>query len=47
VPEPDDVRDEPDRATLAAFLALVAIAGGNAVAIRSVSCDTCELEPRR
>lgn len=28
-----------------AFLALVAIAGGNAPAIRYVSCDTCELDP--
>jgi drug/metabolite transporter (DMT)-like permease len=35
----------PDRPTLAAFAVLVVIAGGNAVAIRYVSCSTCELEP--
>lgn len=34
-----------DPATLAAFLALVVIAGGNAPAIREVSCSTCELDP--
>lgn len=35
----------PDPATLAAFAVLVVVAGGNAPAIRYVSCDTCELEP--
>lgn len=34
-----------DPATLGAFLALVTIAGGNAVAIRAVSCQGCELDP--
>ncbi len=40
--------DEPatsDPGTLAAFLALVAIAGGNAPAIRYISCESCELDP--
>jgi drug/metabolite transporter (DMT)-like permease len=32
-------------ASVAAFVALVVIAGGNAVAIRSTSCETCELDP--
>ena len=32
-------------ATLAAFIALVVIAGGNAPAIRYISCKTCELDP--
>jgi drug/metabolite transporter (DMT)-like permease len=40
-----DVRAGPDPATLVAFLALVAVAGGNAVAIRDTSCETCELDP--
>jgi drug/metabolite transporter (DMT)-like permease len=31
--------------TLAAFAALVVVAGGNAVAIRYLSCDSCELDP--
>jgi drug/metabolite transporter (DMT)-like permease len=35
----------PDAATLAAFVVLVVVAGGNAPAIRYVSCDTCELDP--
>jgi drug/metabolite transporter (DMT)-like permease len=35
----------PDSATLVAFLVLVMIAGGNAVAIRYTSCRTCELDP--
>jgi drug/metabolite transporter (DMT)-like permease len=35
----------PDAPTLTAFLALVVIAGGNAPAIREVSCSTCELDP--
>lgn len=34
-----------DGATLGAFLLLVALAGGNAPAIRYVSCEECELEP--
>ena len=40
-----DVRAGRDPTTLAAFLALVAVAGGNAVAIRDTSCETCELDP--
>lgn len=39
------MRAGPDPATLVAFLALVTIAGGNAPAIRYVSCKTCELDP--
>jgi drug/metabolite transporter (DMT)-like permease len=35
----------PEPATLAAFLVLVVIAGGNAPAIREVSCSMCELDP--
>jgi drug/metabolite transporter (DMT)-like permease len=38
-------RAEPDRATLVAFVVLVTIAGGNAVAIRYISCESCELDP--
>jgi drug/metabolite transporter (DMT)-like permease len=34
-----------DRTTLVAFLAVVVVAGGNAVAIRYTSCKTCELDP--
>lgn len=34
-----------DRNTLVAFLLMVMIAGGNAVAIRYVSCGTCPLDP--
>jgi drug/metabolite transporter (DMT)-like permease len=40
-----DARAGRDPATLVAFLALVAVAGGNAVAIRDTSCETCELDP--
>jgi drug/metabolite transporter (DMT)-like permease len=40
-----DAREGLDAATLAAFLSLVAVAGGNAVAIRYTSCETCELGP--
>jgi drug/metabolite transporter (DMT)-like permease len=40
-----DERREPDPATLAAFLLLVVFAGGNAPAIRYVSCEDCELDP--
>ena len=35
----------PDRATLAAFALFVTLAGGNVVAVRSVSCAGCELDP--
>jgi len=35
----------PDRMTLAAFVAFVTLAGGNVVAVRSVSCEGCELDP--
>lgn len=34
-----------DPRTVAAFLTFVTLAGGNVVAIRYVSCETCELEP--
>ncbi|MGH2793662.1 MAG: DMT family transporter [Actinomycetota bacterium] len=40
--EPDSRAPGPQ--TLAAFLVMVAIAGGNAVAIRFSSCDSCELD---
>lgn len=40
-----EARRPTDRATLAAFLALVVVAGGNAPAIRYVSCESCELDP--
>jgi drug/metabolite transporter (DMT)-like permease len=40
-----EARIQADPATSAAFLALVTIAGGNAVAIRFTSCATCELDP--
>lgn len=36
---------KPDLPTFGAFLAAVTIAGGNAPAIRYVSCETCELDP--
>lgn len=35
----------PDRATLAAFVTFVTLAGGNVVSVRYVSCDGCELDP--
>ena len=35
----------PDRVTLGAFVLFVALAGGNVIAVREVSCDGCELEP--
>jgi drug/metabolite transporter (DMT)-like permease len=41
----DDVIPGTDATTFAAFLALVLLAGGNAVAIRYSSCQTCELDP--
>jgi drug/metabolite transporter (DMT)-like permease len=40
-----DERHEPEPTTLAAFALLVVLAGGNAPAIRYVSCDGCELDP--
>jgi drug/metabolite transporter (DMT)-like permease len=43
--DPDDLRTRVDVATLAAFLTLVVVAGGNAVTIRYVSCEACELDP--
>jgi drug/metabolite transporter (DMT)-like permease len=45
VPDSDQTARTPDRATLAAFVLSVTIAGGNAVAIRYISCETCELDP--
>jgi drug/metabolite transporter (DMT)-like permease len=36
---------QPDSATLVAFALLVLVAGGNAPAIRYVSCKGCELDP--
>lgn len=41
----DQRREGAEPTTLVAFLTLVAIAGGNAVAIRYTSCETCELDP--
>lgn len=35
----------PDRATLAAFVLFVSLAGGNVIAIRYISCEACELDP--
>ena len=35
----------PDRATLVAFVTFVALAGGNVIAVRFVSCEGCELAP--
>jgi drug/metabolite transporter (DMT)-like permease len=40
-----EARTTPDRTTLAAFIVFVTLAGGNVVAIRYISCETCELEP--
>lgn len=40
-----ETRTGVDRSTLAAFGVFVTLAGGNVVAIRYVSCQTCELEP--
>ena len=45
MPNREDVREGPEPAALGAFLALVIVAGGNAVAIRHTSCETCELDP--
>lgn len=44
-PNRTDVATAGDRAALTAFVLLIFIAGGNAVAIRYVSCATCELDP--
>lgn len=41
----DAERGRPDATTLTAFLILVTLAGGNAVAIRYSSCESCELDP--
>jgi drug/metabolite transporter (DMT)-like permease len=35
----------PDRTTLGAFALFVTLAGGNVIAVRSVSCEGCELDP--
>jgi drug/metabolite transporter (DMT)-like permease len=45
MPDRGDTRGTRDRATLTAFVLLVTVAGGNAVAIRESSCDSCELDP--
>jgi drug/metabolite transporter (DMT)-like permease len=45
MPDVDDAIGAPDRTTLAAFVLVVTMAGGNAVAIRYISCETCELDP--
>lgn len=45
MPDTVDTVGVPDRRTLGAFALLVTIAGGNAVAIRHISCEICELEP--
>jgi len=42
---PGERTSGPDRMTLAAFVAFVTLAGGNVVAVRSVSCEGCELDP--
>ncbi len=41
----EEASHRPDRLTLGAFLLFVTLAGGNVVAIRYISCDTCELDP--
>lgn len=38
-------RQSPSTATMAAFAAVVLLAGGNPVAIRFTSCESCELDP--
>jgi drug/metabolite transporter (DMT)-like permease len=45
MPEVDRTVGAPDRTTSAAFVLSVTLAGGNAVAIRYISCETCELDP--
>ena len=43
--EPRGATSAPDRATLTAFVFVVIAAGGNAVAVRYISCAGCELDP--
>ncbi|HJR98204.1 MAG TPA: hypothetical protein VJ979_09890 [Actinomycetota bacterium] len=45
MPDVERTVGAPDRTTLAAFVLSVTLAGGNAVAIRYISCETCELDP--
>lgn len=45
VSDPGRTRDEVAATTLLAFAGAVVFAGGNAPAIRYVSCDACELDP--
>jgi drug/metabolite transporter (DMT)-like permease len=45
VPAADAVLERTDRTTLVAFGISVLLAGGNPIAIRVASCDTCELGP--
>jgi drug/metabolite transporter (DMT)-like permease len=45
MPDVDRTVGAPDRSTLAAFVLSVTLAGGNAVAIRYISCEACELDP--
>ncbi len=40
-----DTRSAVDATTLTAFGLFVTLAGGNVVAVRSISCETCELDP--
>jgi hypothetical protein len=43
--DPGESTIRPDRTTLAAFATFVTLAGGNVIAVRSVSCEDCELDP--
>lgn len=43
--EPSGASAAPDRATLTAAVLVVIAAGGNAVAVRYISCEGCELDP--
>jgi drug/metabolite transporter (DMT)-like permease len=45
VGKPHGATEAPDRATLTAFVLVVITAGGNAVAVRYISCQACELDP--
>lgn len=45
MPDGGDRRHGLERTTLAAFVLLIVVAGGNAVAIRESSCEACELDP--
>ena len=38
-------REGPDRVTLVAFGLFVTLAGGNVIAVRYISCESCELDP--